>query len=92
MERCAYTIEERHRLAIEEIKGSELYDYIVETGEYPETFKMCNECISFLAKRIREGRCNEDFSSKEKAYLSLIYNSMIEFNELIEIGGFISVL
>ena len=64
-ERFAFTIEERHFNTICEIECSEKYNDMLEKGDTLELLDMFNNAISILSKRIREQKCDQEFTEKE---------------------------
>jgi hypothetical protein len=71
-ERFAFTIEERHMNTICEIECSEKYNEMLESGDTFGLLKMFNNAISILSKRIREQRCDQEFTEKEADVLALV--------------------
>lgn len=71
-ERFGFTIEERHKNTICEIECSEKYNKMLENGDTLELLKMFNNAISILSKRIREQRCDQEFTEREADVLALV--------------------
>ena len=71
-ERFAFTIEERHMNTICEIECSEKYNKMLEDGNNLELLNMFNNAISIISKRIREQRCDQEFTEKEADVLALV--------------------
>lgn len=71
-ERFAFTIEERHMNTICEIECSKKYNDMLENGDTLELLEIFNNAISILSKRIREQRCNQEFTEKEADVLALV--------------------
>ena len=77
MERFAFTIEERHMNTIIEIECSEKYNDMLENGNTLELLDMFNNAISILSRRIRECKCDQEFTEQESDILALVL-SLIE--------------
>lgn len=71
-ERFAFTIEERHMNTICEIECSEKYNEMLENGDNLELLNIFNNAISIISKRIREQRCNQEFTEEESDILALV--------------------
>lgn len=72
VDRYAFTAEERHLNTIKEIKYSDLYEELTENGGSKYLLKIFNEVISMLSQRIRQNRCDKEFTENEVDKLTLV--------------------
>lgn len=70
--RYAFTAEERHFNTIKEIEGSNLYEELTENGGGEYLLKIFNEVISMLSQRIKQNRCDKEFTENEADKLVLV--------------------
>ena len=70
VDRYAFTAEERHLNTIKEIEYSDLYEELTENGGSEYLLKIFNEVISMLSQRIRQNRCDKEFTENEVNKLS----------------------
>lgn len=64
-------IETRYRNTIESIEISDTYERLCD-GESPDLFNLFNQAISILSKRIKENRCEEEFTPHEEDVLAIV--------------------
>ena len=72
MEGFSFTIEERHMNTICEIECSEKYNQMLENGDTEYLLNIFNQAILILSQRIRNSKCNEEFTEQEQDILSFV--------------------
>lgn len=77
MEKFGFTLEERYGNTICEIECSDMYNEMLETGNTEYLLFLFNQAISILSMRLKENRCEEEFTEKESDVLALVL-SLIE--------------
>lgn len=76
-EKFSFTIEERHCNTIAEIECSDMYNDMLESGDYEYILEIFNEVISMLSQRLKQNKCNQEFTEIESDKLAFVL-SMIE--------------
>ena len=71
--RIGLTLEEANGLRIAEIEYSDHYSELLEDGGDEFLLRKFNEAISILSLRIREKRCEEEFTQAERDVLELVF-------------------
>ena len=72
MESFGFTIEEKYGNTIATIECSEMYNQMLENGDTEYLLDMFNQAISVLSMRLRNNRCEEEFTEKETDILALV--------------------
>ena len=71
------TLKERHFNTMCEIECSEMYNKMLESGDTEYLLDQFNQAISIISNRIKEDRCEEEFTEQEIDKLALVL-SLIE--------------
>lgn len=66
------TLREKHFNTICEIECSEMYNKMLESGDTEYLLNQFNQAISVISNRIREDRCEEEFTEHESDLLALV--------------------
>ena len=71
--RIGLTLEEANGLRIAEIEYSDHYSELLEDGGDEFLLHKFNEAISILSLRIKEKKCEEEFTQAERDVLELVF-------------------
>ena len=66
------TLKERHFNTICEIECSEMYNKMLESGNTEYLLDMFNQAISKISNRIKQYKCEEEFTENEADVLALV--------------------